>query len=171
MLSKEELVFKGRVFTLIKKTKILPNQHIAKLEIVKHPGAVLIIPFLTAKKVILLKQFRPVINSYLLELPAGTKEKSETFLQCAKREIIEETNYTAGKFTNLGFIYPVPGYSTEKIFIFKATNLKPVKNSKKDPDEVISLQIVSKNEIKKLIKTKKLVDAKTICALTICGWL
>jgi len=77
-------------FLNIKKRKTkLPNGHTITLELVEHPGAVLIVPFLTTTKVILLRQFRPVINAYIFELPAGTLEKGEQPLACARREIIE----------------------------------------------------------------------------------
>ena len=64
-----------------------------------------------------------MINAYIFELPAGTLEKGEAPLACARREIIEETGYSAKKLTRLGIIYPVPGYSTEKITMYKAENL------------------------------------------------
>lgn len=72
-----------------KRTAKLPNGNTARLELVEHPGAVLIVPFLSRDKVILLRQFRPVINAYIFELPAGTLEKGEQPLACARREIIE----------------------------------------------------------------------------------
>ena len=72
----------------------------------------------------MIRQFRPVINSYLYELPAGTIDPKERSLACAKREIIEEVGYSASKITRLGKIYPVPGYSTEVIWIYKGEKLK-----------------------------------------------
>ncbi|MDD5432873.1 MAG: NUDIX hydrolase [Candidatus Omnitrophica bacterium] len=163
-------VFRGKLLTVQKKKVKLPNGFCAELEIVKHPGAVLVIPFLTSEKVIILKQFRPVINSYLYELPAGTFEKGETPLNCAKREIIEEIGFRATSYKKLGKIYPVPGYSTEEILIFKATGLVKDKQAHQK-DEIIKSLVVSKAKIKQLFKSGKIVDAKTICALSFCGWL
>ncbi len=92
----------GRVITLEHKKISLPNGYIVKMDVIKHIGAALIVPFINRDKVILLRQYRPVIKKYLYELPAGTVEKGETPLTCAKRELTEETGYAAGKFTLLG---------------------------------------------------------------------
>lgn len=137
---------------------------------IKHPGASLIVPFLNQNEVVLLRQYRPVIKKYLYELPAGTLEKGESNLSGARRELIEETGYSAAKFIKLGYIYPVPGYSTEKIIIYKALNLEPVKRCP-EKDEIITLSIVNKDKVRRLFKSGKITDAKTICAFTLCAWL
>jgi len=167
---KTKTIYKGRLLHLAIGKKLLPNGYLAQFEIIKHPGAALIVPFLAKDKIILLKQLRPVINSYIYELPAGTLDKNEPPLSCAKREIIEETGYAAKKFTKLGEIYPVPGYSTERIVIFKAESLTK-KCRIPEQDEVIEIFEFNKKEIKKLFKSGNIIDAKTICALTLCNWL
>lgn len=166
----EHKSFKGKILNVYVKKTRLPNGYVASLEIVEHPGAVLIVPFLDKNKIIMLKQFRPVIDTYIYELPAGTLEKGESPAYCARREIIEETGYKSSKLTKLGLIIPVPGYSTEKIFIYKAENLSETKRLHQ-ADEVISILIMNKKEIKHLFKSGKIVDAKTISALCMCGWL
>jgi len=167
---KAETVYKGRLLHLMVGDKTLPNGYRTRFEIIKHPGAALAVPFLTKDKIILLRQLRPVINSYIYELPAGTLDKKESALSCAKREIIEETGYSAEKFTKLGEIYPVPGYSTEKIIIFKAEGLRK-KERLPEQDEVIKHFIFGKKKIKQLFKSGRIIDAKTISALAFCGWL
>ncbi len=162
--------FTGKALQLATQRRRLPNGHVATVEIIRHPGAVVIIPLLRKDQLILLKQFRPVLNMYLYELPAGTRDRNEAPLFCAKREIIEETGYRSEKFTKLGKIYPVPGYSTEEITIYKAESLMKA-FALKDPDEIIETKVVSKSQIKKLFRTGKIRDAKTICALTFLGWL
>lgn len=162
--------FKGRILNVSVKKVRLPNGYVTNIEIVKHPGAVLVAPLLSKNKIIMLRQFRPVINAYIYELPAGTLEKNESPVTCAKREIIEETGYKSNKLKKLGAIIPVPGYSTEKIFIFKAEGLKETKRLTQ-PDEVIDTLIMTKQEVKRLFKLGKIVDAKTISALCMCGWL
>src|SRR3989338_1296553 len=169
-MKKEKTVFKGKLITLLTKSVRMPNRHVANLEIVRHPGVALIIPFVSKDKIILLKQLRPVIGSYIYELPAGTLDAAESPLECAKREIVEETGYSAKRFTRLGIIFPCPGYSTEKITIFKAEGLKK-KKIKKEADEHIRPFLASKSKARGLFKASKLVDAKTICALAFCGWL
>jgi len=167
---KTKTVYKGRLLHLAIGKKLLPNGYLARFEVIEHPGAALIVPFLTKDKIILLKQLRPVINSYIYELPAGTLDKNELPLSCARREIIEETGYAAKKITKVGEIYPVPGYSTEKITIFKAETLTK-RRRVPEQDEVIEMFEVNKKDIKKLFKSGKIIDAKTICALTLCDWL
>ena len=162
--------FQGKLITLTVEQRRLPNGYLARLEIIRHPGAALIIPFLNKDQIILIKQFRPVINSYLYELPAGTLGKNETPLECAKREIIEEIGYMAGKLTKVGSVYPVPGYSTEVITIFKAEQLtRKIRHA--EPDEVISIALFRKSQIHRLFKSGKIKDAKTISALAFCDWL
>lgn len=164
------LGYKGRLISLLNKKVKLPNGHSVNLEVILHPGAILVIPFLSKDKVIILRQFRPVIDSYLYELPAGTLKKDETPLSCCQRELIEETGFCAKRFSKLGKIYPVPGYSTEKIYIYKAEALQP-RQINREKDEVISTRIVSKGDVKRLFKSGKIIDAKTICAFTMCAWL
>ena len=127
-------------------------------------------PFLSPDKIIFLKQYRAVMGKTLYELPAGTMDKGESPLSCARRELPEETGYAAKKITPLGKIYPVPGYSTEVIHIFKAQQLIPEK-AEKDFDEIIRTMILSRSQIKKLFQQTKIHDAKTICALAFCGIL
>lgn len=163
-------IFTGRVFDLVEKTMTLPNGRVTTQSFVSHRGAAVIVPFLTKQSVILLRQYRPVPQKYLYELPAGTVEKNESPLACARREIIEETGYTAQYFTKLGIIHPVPGYSTEVITIYKAEKLSP-KIADGDLDEVIRPVVVTKKDVQRLFKAGKLTDAKTICSFAICKWL
>jgi ADP-ribose pyrophosphatase len=167
---KNRTVFKGKLIDLVVKKVRLPNGYVATLETIKHRGAALIVPFLSKDRIIMLKQYRPVIESYIYELPAGTIDKKESALQCARREVVEETSYAAKKFTYLGRIFPVPGYSTECIKIYKAQGLRRVE-ALAEKDEVIQSYIFTRAGIRKLFKSGAIVDAKTIAALAMCGWL
>lgn len=166
----EKKVFRGRLLTLVTRSVRLPNGYRVHLEVIIHPGAALIIPFLTEERIVILRQLRPVVGKYLYELPAGTLDKGEAPLACAKREIVEETGYSAAKFTRLGEIYPVPGYSTERIVIYKAEGLRRRQRVAED-DEIIESRAVGKREVRRLFKGGRVVDAKTISALAMCGWL
>ncbi|MCX5680474.1 MAG: NUDIX hydrolase [Candidatus Omnitrophica bacterium] len=163
-------VFKGKLLKVFVKKVRLPNGYLATFEIIKHPGAALVIPFLSKKKLIMLRQLRPVVGSYIYELPAGTIDKGESPLECARREIVEETGYSAGSMKRLGSIYPVPGYSTEKIVIYKAQGLSP-RHRHAEKDEIIELKIFTQGDVRRLFESGKIVDAKTIAALAYCGWL
>lgn len=167
---KNKTVFKGRLINLVVRKVRLPNGYLARLETIKHPGAALIVPFVSNDKIILLKQYRPVINSYIYEFPAGTLDRGEKPLQCARREIIEETGFSAKRFTYLGKIFPVPGYSTECITMYKAEGLVE-KMHHAEADEVIECRVFTRQKMRKLFKSGKIVDAKTIAALAFVGWL
>ena len=167
---KNKTVFKGRFINLVVKKVRLPNGYVATLETIKHPGAALIVPFVARDKVILLRQYRAVIGSYIYELPAGTLDKNESHLECARREIIEETGLSAKRFTYIGKIFPVPGYSTECIYIYKAEGLRKEEH-KAEKDEVIFSRVVTKAGVRRLFRSGRIVDAKTISAFAMCGWL
>src|SRR3989338_5917606 len=94
-------LYKGKQLCLFRKKFLLPNKVTAEIEIIKHPGAALIAAFISSSRILLLKQFRPVVGAYLYELPAGTRGHKESPLLCAQREIVEETGYTAKKITPL----------------------------------------------------------------------
>ncbi len=148
----------------------LPNGRIMHISYIKHPGAVIIAPFLDKNTVVMMRQFRPALKKYIYELPAGTLDPNESLLTCAKRELIEETGLRAKKIAKVGQIYPVPGYSTEIIYAFKAEGLT---QGKAEPEEYEVIQTIpmTKTKIQKLFKEGKLQDAKSICALAFCGWL
>lgn len=157
-------LFEGRLLKLYLQKRKLPNGNTVELEIIKHPGAILVVPFLRRDKIILIRQYRPVIDSYIWELPAGTFNQNEKPLECAERELAEETGYKAKVWRKLGFIYPAPGYTTEKIFILEARRLSKVE-VRREADEVIAVKPLGRNDIIKLLKAGRIVDAKTICAL------
>ena len=183
-MPKEKTIFKGRIFDLVSRTIDLPNGLSKPYDLVRHRGAAVIIPLLSKDKVVLIKQFRPVLGRYIIELPAGSIDKGEKPSACAKRELIEETGFGAGKIEFLGNIIPCAGYSTEILHIYKATGLDPVEASHaapvhgmsrsaymKENDEIIEPMIRTKAHIRKMFKDGKIVDAKTIAAFAMIGWV
>jgi len=159
-------IFNGRLIKLYLTRQRFPNGYVADLEVVKHPGAVLIVPILPGGKVVLIRQYRPVIKSFIWELPAGTLHKGENPLSCAKRELVEEIGYEGRLWKKIGFIYPAPGYTTEKIAIYRASLLRKVESSAQE-DEIIAPRIFSRAAVRRLLKSGKIVDAKTIAALAL----
>lgn len=162
--------FTGNFLRVLRQQRRLPNGHNATIEWVDHPGAVLIVPVLSSDRIVLLRQYRPVIDEMLYELPAGTREPEEAPENCAARELIEETGYQAGSLERLGTIYPCPGYSTEQIIIYRATDLSE-KPGQCEPDEIIETETVSRRRMRELFSSGAINDSKTICALAMCGWL
>lgn len=163
-----QTVYKGRLLHCLIKETVLPNGYRVRLEMIQHPGAVLMVPFLNTNTIVMLKQYRAVVGEYLYEFPAGTLEQKEKLVSCAHRELIEETGYTAKVLTYLGKIIPVPGYSTEVIHIYKAEKLALTQQDIQ-ADEVITVLTLTLNQIRGLVKKGKIVDAKTICALALSG--
>ena len=148
----------------------LPNGRTVKITVINHPGAVIIAPFLNKSTVVMMRQFRPALKKYIYELPAGTLDPNESIATCARRELLEETGLLTKKLTKLGSIYPVPGYSTEIIHIFKAEQLT-MTQAQPEEYEVIETIPMTKIEIQQLLIAGKLMDAKSICAFAFCGWL
>jgi len=149
---------------------LLPNNRTISISIIYHPGAVIIAPFLNNDTLIMMRQFRPALNKYIYELPAGTLETDEPIAVCARRELLEETGLKSRKLVKLGAIYPVPGYSTEIIHVFKATELTLTQAQPEDY-EVIETFAMTRLQVQEMFKQGKLMDAKSICALAFCGWL
>ena len=134
-------------------------------EIIKHPGAAAILAFDEKGKVILVRQHR-FPHGYILEIPAGTLEKGESPRHCAIREIQEETGYKAKVMTHLITYYPSVGYNTEAIHCFVASGLTRGKMNL-DSDEFITVKKMELPKLIKLIKSGKIIDSKTICAVMI----
>lgn len=163
-MTKKQKIFDGKLLKLYLEKRRFPNGYVANLEVIKHPGAVLIVPFLAKDRVVLIKQYRPVIDSHIWELPAGTLGKGEKPDACAKRELIEEIGYKTHALKRIGYIYPAPGYATEKIIIYVAHRLEKVQSILQE-DEHIMPKVFSKKEIVRVFRSGKITDSKTIAAL------
>ncbi|MCS7129586.1 MAG: NUDIX hydrolase [Candidatus Caldarchaeum sp.] len=161
---RSEEVFKGRVFS-VRKSFFEDDGRSFSVDVVAHPGSVAVIPILDDGKIVLIEQFRPVVGRWLLELPAGTIEKESPEI-CAERELLEETGYTATELKKLAEFYLAPGYSTELLHLFVARGLSKHRQSLEE-DERIKLVEVSTDEARQLIRSGKVVDAKTIASLLI----
>jgi len=164
-------IHRGKVFKLIRENVTLENGTTTDVEFIEHPGAAAIIPMLSNTRVVLLKQYRHALKNYIWEIPAGTLDPQEEFISCAKRELIEETGYSAGQWHRLGEITPLPGYSDERIHIFLATDLQPA-DRHLDADEVIHVQEVDFFKALKMIGDGEIQDAKSIAGLFLASsWL
>jgi ADP-ribose pyrophosphatase len=162
--AKSKKIYDGKILKLYLEEATLPNRAKTKIESVKHQGAVAILPFASKNKIVLIRQYRPVIGKYIYEIPAGTLEKGETPSKCAARELTEEIGYNAKKLKRLHIIYPAPGYSTEILHLYTAHDLTYV-GDKKEPDELINAEMMSFNKALRLIEKGLIVDAKTLISL------
>jgi ADP-ribose pyrophosphatase len=155
---------RGRIYNLIRENVTLDNGVTTDMEFVEHPGATAIIPMLNESRVLLLKQYRHSLREYIWEIPAGTLDPQESIMNCAKRELIEETGFSANQWQKLGEITPVPGYSDERIHIFLATDLQPAEQNL-DTDEIINVHDVGFSEAIEMIEKGEIQDAKSIAGL------
>lgn len=160
----EEYKYKGRVINLKVQQVKLPNGKESSREIVEHPGAVAIVPFLNEDTIIMTEQFRKALNQVLIEIPAGKIDKGEEPKECGIRELEEETGYKAENFEYLGKIVTAPGFTDEVIYLYKASDLYKGRTNM-DEDEFINLKTFTLREVKAMIKSGEIIDSKTIAAL------
>jgi len=160
---KKKKIFEGKILGLSVYDGVIEGRKV-KREMIEHRGAAAMLAFDENKKVILVKQHR-YPHGYVLEIPAGTLEKGEKPEKCAFRELEEETGYKAKKMAPLITFYPSIGYNTEVIHCFVASNLKKVSDLSLDEDEILSVVKVDFKKLLEMIKTGKIQDSKTICAV------
>ncbi|MCS7191910.1 MAG: NUDIX hydrolase [Armatimonadetes bacterium] len=163
MLS-SEIAFEGRLISLRRDEVQLSDGRKSVREVVIHPGAVAVVPLTSDRKVLLVRQFRYAVRKNLIEIPAGTLHHDETPEECAQRELSEEIGFTAGKLERLTSLYLAPGYSTELIYLFIATELTPTEGER-DQDEILEVVKMSLEEAIAAIERGEIQDAKTIAAL------
>lgn len=160
---KSKRLFKGRIISLRVDETLIGTRRISR-EVVEHPGSVAVVPLLSESEVILIKQYRYAVGRELLEIPAGTLEKGEKPLECAKRELVEETGYRAHRLRRLGSVYLAPGYCDELIHIYLAESLEFV-GQKAEMDERIKVVVLSLEKALQEVLTQRFYDAKTMCGL------
>jgi len=163
-LIKREKIYTGKIVKLDKDELLDERGNRFVREIVHHPGAVAILPFISSDEIFLIRQYRYAHDEIIYEIPAGTLERGEDYESCARREIEEELGYKAGTIKKLFVIYPSPGVMTEKIAIFKAGNLKKTEQNL-ESDEELTIERMKFNHALALVREGKIKDAKTICAL------
>lgn len=160
-------VFQGRVFHVTRDNVIEPNGITAIREVIRHTGSVVILAVDRSgpePSVLLERQYRYAAADYLLELPAGRIDPGENALTAGKRELLEETGYTAKKWTKALFFYPSPGFLEETMTVFLAEILKPG-IAQPEADEMIEHSLHPLSAVLRSIKTGKIRDGKTIASV------
>jgi len=160
---KKTKIYEGKILGLSVYDGNIEGRKVRR-EVIEHRGAAAMLAFDEDGKVILVKQHR-FPHGYVLEIPAGTLEKKEEPIKCAFRELEEETGYRARKMTPLITYYPSIGYNSEIIHCFVASGLKKISELKLDEDEILSVVKMDLKKILSLIRTGKIQDSKTICAV------
>jgi ADP-ribose pyrophosphatase len=162
-LLKQRLFYKGRKFDFEVNRLRLPNKSEGEWECIRHPGGALAVPVTPEGKLVLVRQYRFAVQGRILEFPAGTLEPTEEPLETVKREIEEETGYSAQKWDKLGEFFLAPGYSDEIIYAFLARDLEKLETPpKQDEDEDIETVLLTPEELETAILQGEPIDAKSI---------
>jgi len=159
-----EIVHRGRKISVALDTAVMPDGSTVRRDMIFHPGAVVILPMVTPASVCLLRNHRFVIDTTLWEIPAGTLEPGEPIETAARRELAEETGYTAERWTSLGFFYASPGVLDEKLHLFVAEELTAGPMNL-EPDETIEPVVLDWSEALRMCIEGEILDAKTITAI------
>lgn len=162
-------VHSGRVVSLDIDTVEFPNGNTGELEMLRHPGAAAVVPFLDDAatddpRILLIRQFRHATDGWLWEIPAGRREAGEEPMVTAHRELSEETGYTAKRIEPITWIWTTPGFTDEVIHLFSAHDLTPGTTSH-EGDEVLELHALKLSEVRAMIRKREIVDAKTLVAI------
>jgi len=163
-LLKSETLLQGRAFKIRRDHLKTPDGRETKFEIIEHGGSVVIVPVDADGNLLFVRQYRHAASADLLELPAGTRDGDEPFEDCAAREIREETGMEAGKLQKVGEFYLAPGYSTEFMGVFLATDLK-LNPLEADDDEFLSVEKMSVKDAFEMAARGEMPDAKSLAAL------
>ena len=167
-LIKSETLMQGRAFKIRRDHLKTPDGRETKYEIIEHGGSVIIVPVDADGNLLFVRQYRHAAGMDLLELPAGTRDGDEPFEDCAAREIREETGMEAGKLQKIGEFYLAPGYSTEFMVVYLATDLKhnPLEA---DDDEFLELEKIPVQKAMEMSERGEVPDAKSLAALLLAS--
>ena len=140
------------------------NGHETTLELLEHPGASAVVPFLSRDRIVLLRQYRLAASGVIWEIPAGKLDAGEAPDVCAERELQEETGYRARRIVRTGSILTAPGFTDERIHLFCAFDLEPGETAQ-EPNEMIEVHEVELERAFDMIASGEIVDAKTVTGL------
>lgn len=163
-------VHKGRIIQVELDVVKLPGGHTIHMEIVRHPGSVVLLPIPEPGKIILIRQYRYTIDRSIWELPAGSLKPNEDPDSAAARECEEEIGLAPAKLTRLRGYYPTPGFCDELMIFYRCEDLRapsPHSTAKKDADEEIEPHTFTIDEARALIASGEIVDLKTLAGLTL----
>lgn len=155
------LAYEG-VFLRVYRDRVrCPDGHVAPREYLRHPGAVMMIPLLDDGRLVLERQYRYPLRASVIEFPAGKIDAGESLLDCAQRELLEETGYRARDWTYLGDFHNAIGYSDERIYVYLARGLT-FEAARTDDGEVLEVFTATLDELLDWIRAGEVTDVKTI---------
>jgi ADP-ribose pyrophosphatase len=159
LISSKEIT-KNRIFTVTWDHAIDPDGFEIERAIVQHRGSAVMMPVDENGRILLVRQYRLPARRYLWELPAGTLDPGEPPLRAAKRELAEETGYHAKKWTKIGEFYPSPGFLSEKMTVYLATQLTAGEAQPMEDERIVTRWFTAR-QMDDMIRTGKILDAKT----------
>ncbi len=166
----QRVIYSGRVFQAELDRVQLPNGRKAAFEIVRHRGSVVLIAQPARDRIVLIRQFRYVIDKWVWELPAGSREAGEPFARCARRECEEEIGLSPGRVRRLTALYPTPGFCDEVMVFYHCTDLRrPVRAVEQDVDEQLEPRVFRLTEVRRMIRQGAIIDMKTVVGLGLVG--
>jgi ADP-ribose pyrophosphatase len=163
-LRRSEHVYGGKLLQVYRDVVVLSDGHEEIREVMRHPGAAVVVPYLGEGRFITVRQYRYPLDRETREFPAGRLDLDEDALACARRELAEETGYTAGWWKHLFSLHPAPGYTDEQLDIFLAGDLREGK-SHPDADEQVVVEKTSLDELAEEFRRGRLTDSKTVAAV------
>ena len=166
-LLKRNRLYEGKVFNVIVDDVEYPSGNKSIREVAEHPGGAVALAVFPDEQIILVRQHRYPFNEVTWELPAGKLEKGEEPLRCAQRELEEETGYRAKEWKKLTAIYTTPGFCSEVLHIYLATNLIALPDGKKleEGEQTMTTTMVMLSNAIEMIERQEIVDSKTICGI------
>lgn len=160
-----ETVYQGALIDLRKDTVRLPNGKEAEREVVVHPEVVTMLPVLEDGRLVLVRQYREAVGQVLLEVPAGGIDDGECPEQAVRREMKEETGFDVGSLEHLATFYSSPGFTTEKMHLYRLRDLTPGKAT--EENDQIEVVLMSPDDAWKAVSSGEMADAKSILALAL----
>jgi ADP-ribose pyrophosphatase len=162
--------YKGRIFSVTVDRVTLPSGHTLDMEVVRHPGSVVLLPIPAPGRVILIRQYRYTLGRSIWELPAGSLEPGEDPAAAAARECEEEIDLVPGRVERVQAFFPTPGFCDEEMIYFRCLELgprRPDSTAQKDEDEVIEPRTFGVDEVRAMIASGDVVDLKTVAGISL----
>jgi ADP-ribose pyrophosphatase len=163
--------FEGRIFTVTVDRVALPNGRTVTLDMVRHPGSVVLLPMQGDGRIVLIRQYRYALDRWIWELPAGSLDAGEDPAAAAARECEEEIGLIPGRVEFAGAWYPTPGFCTEVMNYYRLGDLRPPDpdgpQAHKDEDEDIRVHVFTLDEARAMVRAGEIVDLKTAWGLTL----
>ena len=164
-------IYEGRVFTVQVESITLPRGHLLDVDVVRHPGSVVIVPVTDDGRVMLVRQYRHAVGRWMWELPAGSLKRGEDAERAAARECHEEVGLVPTRVERLGSFFPTPGYCDEEMIFFRAAGLRVPgpsdERAQPDEDEDIESKSFAVDEIRRHIAIGEIIDLKTVAGIAL----